>query len=387
MGYKLFFLQVLVSPAIRFRLIRHALLWITAILLVYRGFRFIATSIPDTSPQTALLYSLSSTAFVSTLIIGIYWLITWQIHQNLLLRFKLNYFLLAILGVHLVAAELVLAHFRLVYALFPLTKLPRFYAAHADHIQQLPFWLAPFDAIIVWLFSFSLVYNYLLYAIGLKVFKDLFTSQLQRVELEKENLRLEFDFLKAQVNPHFLFNTLNNIYSFAIRSPERVAGSILKLSDLMRYTLYETNEERVLLSKEIAFLTSYVDLERIRHDDHVSIRFSVTGESTNQQVPPLLFISFIENAFKHGIQSTAQASWVDIQLHIQPAAVTLSVENSRPERKAAGPAGIGLLNVQKRLAFYYPNLHTLDIVSTPDQFSVHLSLHLHETDLSRHYPG
>ncbi|MVM36831.1 hypothetical protein GO730_02675 [Spirosoma sp. HMF3257] len=240
----------------------------------------------------------------------------------------------------------------------------------------------PFDNIVVWLFSFSLFYNYLLYAIGLKVFKDLFTVQLRSMELEKDNLRLEFDFLKSQINPHFLFNTLNNIYSFSIRSPEKVTNSILKLSDLMRYTLYETNDDHVLLTKEIAFLTSYVDLQRIRHDDHVTIQFTITGQPTSQVIPPLLLIVFIENAFKHGIQSTAQASWVDIQLIIQPQTISLSVDNSIPDNKANSQSGIGLRNVRKRLAHFFPNRHTLSILPSSHQFSVKLTLELHENSLS-----
>ncbi|RZL98889.1 MAG: histidine kinase, partial [Pedobacter sp.] len=156
---------------------------------------------------------------------------------------------------------------------------------------------------------------------------------------------------------------------------------------LMRYTLYETNDEQVLLSKEIAFLKSYVDLQRIRHDDHVTIEFTVTGQPTDQQLPPLLFIIFIENAFKHGIQATAQASWVNIQLHIQPSTILLSVTNSVPQLKTTTQPGIGLHNVKKRLAYFYPHHHSLIITPSSHQFTVHLSLDLHETNVSRNHTG
>lgn len=382
-----FFFQLLVNPSNSFRFIRYGLLWLTSLLLIYRGFHYLSSSISKPTPLTVGQYSIASTLFFGGLTIAAYSVITILIHRNLLLRFNLNRFLLGLLFVHLVASELVLLHFHLFYAFFSLDSLPRFYTAYSSHIRQMAFWMAPFDPIIVWLFSFSLFYNYLLYAVALKVFKDLFTVQLHNMELEKDNLRLEFDFLKAQINPHFLFNTLNNIYSFSIRSPEKVTHSILKLSDLMRYTLYETNDDQVLLTKEIAFLTSYVDLQRIRHDDHVSIQFTIKGQPTSQVIPPLLFIVFIENAFKHGIQATTQASWVDIQLIIEPHFISLSVDNSVPEVSTSTQPGIGLRNVQKRLALFFPNRHRLAIIPSLQEFSVNLSLDLPQHDLSSNRGG
>ncbi|QMW05440.1 sensor histidine kinase [Spirosoma foliorum] len=382
MANKPFFFELLVNSRLLFRLIRYGLLLLTGIFLIYRGFHYLATTIIKASSGDVWRYSIISTIFFGSLIAAAYWVITILIRNNLLLKFNLKNFSLGLFLVHLVASELVLTHFYLFYAIFPIEKLPGFYKTYAEHIKQLPFWMAPFDRIVVWLFSFSLFYNYLLYAIGLKVFKDLFTAQLRSIELEKDNLRLEFDFLKAQINPHFLFNTLNNIYSFSIRSPEKVPNSILKLSDLMRYTLYETNDDQVLLIKEIAFLTSYIDLQRIRHDDHVTIQFIIMGQPTNQVIPPLLLIVFIENAFKHGIQATAKSSWVDIRLSIQPHTVSLYVDNSIPNIVPETQPGLGLRNVQKRLAHFFPHLHTLSIEHSSHQFSIKLSLDLHENALS-----
>ncbi|GAB2558399.1 sensor histidine kinase [Spirosoma areae] len=382
-----FFLRILISPEFPYRLVRYSLLWVTALLLIYRGFHFLATTIPAPSEQVILRYSLLSTGLFGGLTIGAYALIVGLTHRYILDRFQLGWFLLSIFGVHLVASELVFAHFNLFYTLFSLNHLPRFYTTNREHILNLTVWQPPFDSTVVWLFSFSLFYNYLLYAVSLKVFKDLFGLRLQKTELEKENLRLEFDFLKAQINPHFLFNTLNNLYSFSIRSPEKVADPLLKLADLMRYTLYETGTEKVLLTNELAFLTSYIELERIRHDKGVGIRFTVTGQPTGQLIPPLLLIVFVENAFKHGIQATARTSWVDIELLIHPASLILQVANSVPARSSTTPAGIGLNNVQKRLAYLYPHHHTLTIHPTPQQFNIILTLDLDEKILSGRRPG
>lgn len=376
-----FFYKLLIDSSRKMRFIRHALLWVTALLLIYQGFYFIADTIPEYTSRNAIRYSLLSTSLFGGLTIVAYWIITILTRQFILLRFRIDLFLVALFGIHIITAEVVLAHFGAFIQLLSLNRLPRLYRNSADHVAQLAFWQAPFDPTIVWLFSFSLFYNYLLYAVGLKIFKDFFTIQFRKTELEKENLRLEFDFLKAQVNPHFLFNTLNNIYSFAVRAPDQVADPILKLADLMRYTLYETSEEWVNLTKEVAFLRSYIDLQRIRHDDHVTIQFRVIGQPATQLIPPLLLITFVENAFKHGVEVSAKASWVDICLLVGSNSLTLQVYNSIPSFTSQPRGGIGLRNVQKRLAFLYPNSHDLSITNQGNQFSILLTLPFHEPNL------
>lgn len=382
-----FFNKLLIDASWKMRLIRHALLWTTALLLIYQGFYYIANTIPEHTSKNVIRYSLLSTALFGGLTIVAYWLITTLTRQFILLRFRIDLFLLALFGIHIITAEVVFVHFGLFIQTLSLDRLPRLYRNSAEHVAQLTFWQAPFDPTIVWLFSFSLFYNYLLYAVGLKIFKDFFTIQFRQTELEKENLRLEFDFLKAQVNPHFLFNTLNNIYSFAVLAPDKVADPILKLADLMRYTLYETSEEWVHLTKEVAFLRSYIDLQRIRHDDHVVIHFKVIGQPTTQLIPPLLLITFVENAFKHGIQVSAKASWVDVYLQVDPNSLTLQVDNSVPSFALPSTPGIGLRNAQKRLAFLYSNTYKLSIFPQADQFSVHLTLPLHESNVQSHRTG
>ncbi|GAB3967354.1 hypothetical protein GCM10028806_09560 [Spirosoma terrae] len=356
-------------------------MWTTALLLIYRGFHFLATTAPSSTQESILGYSLLSTAYFGLLTIGAYLVITTITHRYILTKFEFSYFIGGICLTHLLASELVLIHFNLFYALFPLPQLPRLYHINETHVKTLSYLRAPFDSVIVWLFSFSLFYNYLLYTVSFKVFKDLFSIQNRKTELEKEVIQLEFNFLKAQINPHFLFNTLNNVYSFAIRSPEKVADSILKLADLMRYTLYETSEDRVLLTKELSFLNSYVDLQRIRYDEHVSIEFTVTGTATHHLIPPLILIILVENAFKHGIEASAQESWVSIQLSIDSTNLTLRVENSVPRIKKTVSPGLGLKNMQKRLAYSYPGKHALTIESDPAHYLVTLTITLYEPAL------
>ncbi len=312
-------------------------------------------------------------------------IITWLTRHYILLRFRFGLFVGSLMLVHLVISALVRWHFLFFTRFLTLPKLPRAYSLHADHVAQLSFWQVPVDGVIVGLFAFSLCYNYLLYVVGFKVFKDLFSLRIMQAKLEKENLQLEVDFLKAQINPHFLFNTLNNIYSFSIKSPDKVPGTILKLADLMRYSLYETGAEFVSLAKELSFLASYVQLQRIRHEMSVKLTYAVQGQAGELTIPPFVLIVFVENAFKHGLQASAQGGWVRIGVTIEGQSLRVRVENNLPAQPTPTVGGIGLKNVRRRLDFYYFNQYELRIDGQADAFVVDLTIQLHEPALpSRH---
>ncbi len=354
------FFQILINPAPGYRVIRHVLLWGTALTLIYLGFEYIARTIPD--PLAQRRYSILSTLLFGGLTMLAYVSITWLTRQFVLLRFRLGLFMGSLFLIHVAISALVRWHFLVFTRSLTLSNLPSIYARNADHIARLSFWQVPFDSIIVGLFSFSLLYNYLLYAVGFKVFKDLFVLKIRQEKLEKENLQLEFNFLKAQVNPHFLFNTLNNIYSFSIQSPDKVPHTILKLADLMRYSLYETETEFVPLAKEIMFLDSYVQLQRIRHEEDTQLSYTVEGQPGTLIIPPFLLIVFVENAFKHGLQASTLAGWVRIRLTIDNQQLLFVVENKVPPSRSATMGG-----------GYWPQKHAQTVesflrqpVSTPD---------------------
>lgn len=371
-----FLFQLLVSPLLRYRLLRHTLLWSLGLFLIYRGFQYIAISIPD--PAAQVVYANLSTLFFGGLTVSMYGVVTWLTRRYILQRFQLSRFMASLMLIHGLTALLVRWHFLWFTRYLTLSKLPRMYSVYADHVAQLSIWEVPFDPIIVGLFSFSLFYNYLLYAVGFKVFKDLFSLKIRQVALEKENIQLEYNFLKAQINPHFLFNTLNNIYSFSITTPEKVADIILKLADLMRYSLYETEAELVELSREIAFLESYVQLQRIRHEEQARLTFTVTGNPDGLLVPPLILIVFVENAFKHGPQSSTQPGWVAIELLIDNRKLSLRTVNNVSGKPGQSAGGIGLKNVRKRLEYFFPDRHQLTIGQQGGEFRVDLMINLHE---------
>jgi LytS/YehU family sensor histidine kinase len=193
---------------------------------------------------------------------------------------------------------------------------------------------------------------------------------------EKEQLKTELSLLKAQVNPHFLFNTLNNLYGLILQNENLQAAEItLKLSDLMRYLLESSKTERISLQKEIKFLEDYLVLEKIRLSAQADIRFVVYGLEKDIFVAPLFFIPFVENAFKHGLQSISESSFAHFSLSIQGKDLFFEAVNSvgqnitTPEK-----SGTGLENLRKRLELLYPEKHLLEVEKNEGIFKVILQI-------------
>jgi len=211
-----------------------------------------------------------------------------------------------------------------------------------------------------------------------------YTSLMRRMEqernqLEKQNLSGELALLRSQVNPHFLFNTLNNIHSLVKKDPDRTSRSIIKLSNIMRYMLYDASNERVLLASEVDYLKSYIELLSLRLDRSDYIRFTITGDPNGMMIPPMLFIPFVENAFKHG-QKDADPPGIMINLDIGKNTIRFGVQNLiKPvcPEDLPGNHGLGITNLRRRLMLIYPGKHRLDIHSDGMKFVCTLEI---ETD-------
>ena len=247
-----------------------------------------------------------------------------------------------------------------------------------------------------WTISNSFFYVTLILA-G-KLVKDLLTSrtrtlvferdaiELERTNLalERDNLTLELDLLKSQVNPHFLFNALNSIYARVVEVNEPAAELVLRLSELMRYNLYEANVATIALADEIAYLENYLSLEKIRHASLVEVIFSAEDDFSAYQIAPLILIAFVENAFKHGLGSGSQSAYVLVDIQLQDDTFYFTVQNSLPQQKRATTdkksGGIGLANVKKRLALLYPDRYQLEISQTPTSYTTILKLQLGSTN-------
>ena len=205
--------------------------------------------------------------------------------------------------------------------------------------------------------------------------REWYLQEKERKEMEKQQLLSELSFLKSQVNPHFLFNSLNGIYALAIKKSEKTPEAILQLSDLMRHMLYESDKEKVALEKETEYLKNYIQLQKLRLSPEVQVNFQVEGELQGKTIAPMLFIPFVENAFKHGVDSGGG----NIQIKMQAKGNTLSFDMinriSQAQNKDA-VSGIGLANVRKRLDLLYPGRYKLEYKATNGNFVVHLHLAL-----------
>lgn len=194
-------------------------------------------------------------------------------------------------------------------------------------------------------------------------------------ELREQRLQLELNSLRSQLNPHFFFNTLNNIYSLAQQQSLHTAEIVAKLSDLMRYVLYDAGNDFVPLEKEISFVENYIALERLRHNNDDSVKFEWQGRAQGKQVAPLLFIPYIENAFKHGLQQVIDGGFVSVVIVLVNNELTVEINNSKAGGDTGHTAGgIGMVNAAKRLQLLYPGKHTLQVNNKPDLFDVSLTI-------------
>ena len=207
----------------------------------------------------------------------------------------------------------------------------------------------------------------------LKFTVDWFLNERIQRDLENQRLSAELAFLKSQINPHFLFNSLNSIYSLAYQRSETTPEAILKLSEIMRYMLYECNDNKVDLAKELQYLLNYIDLQKIRFGNNAFINFKINGKVENQQIVPLLLIAFIENAFKHGVVNNAVMP-VRLLIDINEAHLYFYIQNKKHNNNRDALGGIGLNNVKRRLDLLYPGKYNLDIRDETDTYTVELSL-------------
>ena len=210
----------------------------------------------------------------------------------------------------------------------------------------------------------------------IKLLKGTIRSQAREAALQHEKRVSELNFLKAQTNSHFLFNTLNNLYGLARRNDPNAADSILKLSTIVRYILQECDTTLIPIEKEIKVIRDYLALERLRYDERLQIDFTVQVDDPSLKIPPLILLPFVENAFKHGVSETRDAAFIDITLKQCNEVLTFCVRNSRNENDEPEGDGIGLKNVKRHLSLIYDGQYALGIKPESDVFTVELMIQL-----------
>ena len=222
----------------------------------------------------------------------------------------------------------------------------------------------------------SVVYSQFMYALYGSLFRisnDWSKNRERQSELEKQNITNELALLRSQINPHFLFNTLNNLHSYIYREPDKASFGIIKLSEIMRYMLYESDVKLVPIEKEIQHIQSYIELQKLRYSEPDYVQFTIENETINTKIPPFLLITFVENAFKHG-KTKGRKPCIIINLSITKNTLLFVTENyvKSVEMLDNSSSGFGLKNIKRRLELLYPNCHSLNISTQNDKFVVHL---------------
>jgi two-component system, LytTR family, sensor histidine kinase AlgZ len=251
--------------------------------------------------------------------------------------------------------------------------LERYFIDHYSHEEKYSYLYSP--RFIVHVISSNLFTVIFLGMI--RVVTEWFEFEARKKSVENERLTAELNFLKAQINPHFLFNTLNNLYYLAYTKSSNTLEVIAKLSQMMRYMIYDSNHAQVPLSKEIEYMESYISLERLRLNDQIPIKFEVKGDPKNFRIAPFIFITFLENAFKHGVSNNNPDAWVKVSIELDGNSCIYEVENSKiisAKPEAEEKSGIGLQNVTRRLELSYPEQYELNVQDLPDRYFVKLRI-------------
>ena len=247
---------------------------------------------------------------------------------------------------------------------------PRYYPGGLEHSIFYP------PKVIIETFG---VYSVVAIVVVIHLVKQWYTSQQERQQLKSEKLEAELKYLKAQLHPHFLFNTLNNLYSLTITNSKKAPEIVYKLSQLMSYMLYDSNKPLVPLQKEIEYIENYITLEKIRYEDRLDVSLNVLTATDDIEIAPLLILPFVENCFKHGFGNDIGKVWVYIDILVNNTQLIIKVENSKSKDKTDGAvavkSGIGLFNVHKRLELIYKDNYDLQVFDA-DSYLVVLKLNL-----------
>jgi hypothetical protein len=256
------------------------------------------------------------------------------------------------------------------------------------HFQNANAWELFFESYSMNLITFVPIFLFLSWLA--RVTENLVINTIKKEQLEKQAVEAELFYLKSQINPHFLFNTLNNIHTLVYKQAATAPEAVLRLASLMRYMIYESNEHLVPISRELSYLQDYINLQQLRYKNAPVVDLTMVGEMNACFIPPLLFVHFLENAYKHS-PARLEPGDIRVKVEIKENTLVFIIENPVATRHANTlnePGGIGLPNIRKRLALLYPEQHKLEITGSDKIFTVtltirdlHLQIHERKTDL------
>lgn len=212
---------------------------------------------------------------------------------------------------------------------------------------------------------------------GIEITRQKNALKEQISQLKSEKLDQELTMLKAQINPHFLFNTLNNIYGMALKKADETPDVILQLSKIMRYNIYEAAEKNISIAKDIENIKDFVEIQKIRHRQ-LTVRFMEEIDHPSQEISPLVLIQFVENAFKHGVSESLGKAFITIDIRLKNGILTYFIENSKQENSHENSTKIGLKNIRRQLELLYPK-HTLRVEDEKNRYAITLTIDFHDT--------
>lgn len=251
--------------------------------------------------------------------------------------------------------------------------------------------LTGYFALLLWIYTLDnpqLLLTFLTLSLMVPIFylvNDRYKQRQHIAYLQQETLKSELNLLKSQINPHFFFNTLNNLYGLAIEKSDLTEQVIYKLSQMMHFTIYEGRKNTVSVEDEVQYLQNFIELHQIRYLDKVDITFTQEVEDSTQRIPPLLFINLLENAFKHGVESQSSGQFIRCKLTTAKEAIAFEIENNfavdakaqdKDTRKLTRSGGIGLENLRRRLELLFPDRHEFDAVTKDNVYKTWVKIDL-----------
>jgi sensor histidine kinase YesM len=353
-----FFTRLVLSDDRRARVGRHVLFWISAWIfqgLIY-GFLY-----PDLADPMTFILSFSEAFMYLPMHMLLAYSLTYIVLPKLIFKGKYWPGILTVVG--LVAITAMLAPVTLLYIINPFREMMG--------VQTK--WNSVFFSFMGGLRGALTVSGFF---VAIKLIKQWYLKKTDHERLEKEKLRAELELLKGQLHPHFMFNTLNSIYSMALRNSTQTAEAIHKLSNLMRYMITECNAPAISLQQEIQVIQTYIELEKSRLGERLDHTLSIQGQLSGHSIAPLLLLPFVENSFKHGAYLAEDQAWVSLTILLKDDQFMFKLINGKSNHGKPPASGIGLTNVKKRLELLYPQTHELRISEDEETYIVSLTLML-----------
>lgn len=342
------------------RIIRHSLFWISYLMLQsYIEFAWISHSFSSVPPWERFLMALSEETLQLFIKIPLVYLSFYIINQFAILNRQYLKAIISLIGLVIIA--LIAHRFLIIKILLPYIYL--------DNSVEEPFKVTRIISSFIDLVFLIGIAN------ALKQFSSRLTMKEHEKNLIREKLEAELNLLKAQTNPHFLFNTLNNIYALARKNSDKTSDVVMKLSKLLRFMLYESAKSRIPVTQEIKLIEDYLDLERIRYNERLKLKFTYNNDKSTDEITPLILLPLIENAFKHGASESTIDSSIDIQLSIRNGVLNFSVLNSKDENAGTATENFGLKSIRRQLELLYKD-YNLQINDEKHSFMVHLVIDL-----------